>query len=329
MTWMTARLPSLNGLRAFEAAARHLSFTLAAAELNVTQTAISHQIRRLEQELGVKLFVRQNRALTLTAEAQEYLPGVRAAFNDLKLATDRLLRKDSDHVLTVSTLASLAAKWLLPKLSAFQEAHPGIDVHITTSTNLVDFRSGDVDAAIRYGRGQWPGLRADWLMADELFPVCSPALLEGSKPLQRPEDLADHVLLHTSAANNDDWRLWLTAAGLPTNLSKQPGITFDLVLMTVQAAIDGMGVAMGRTSYVEADIAKGRLVVPFNIALPTDAGFYLVSPEARADAPKLSAFRHWLRASIHGKGEEPGKPEELRRPEPLAKAKRPARRRRV
>ena len=245
---MTARLPSLNGLRAFEAAARHLSFTLAAAELNVTQTAISHQIRRLEQELGIKLFVRQNRALTLTAQASEYLPGVRAAFNDLKLATDRLLRKDSDHVLTVSTLASLAAKWLLPRLSAFQDAHPGIDVHITTSTSLVDFKSGDVDAAIRYWRGQWPGLRADWLMADELFPVCSPALLEGRKPLRKPEDLADHVLLHNSAGNNDDWRLWLTAAGLPSDLSRQPGVTFDLVYMTVQAAIDGMGVAMGRTS---------------------------------------------------------------------------------
>ena len=172
------RLPSLNGLRAFEAAARHLSFTNAATELNVTQTAISHQIRRLEEELGIRLFVRQNRALTLTPEARDYLPGVRAAFNDLRLATDRLLRKDNDHVLTVSTLASLAAKWLLPRLSAFQEAHPGIDVRITTSTALVDFKSGDVDAAIRYGRGQWPGLRADWLTADELFPVCSPALLD-------------------------------------------------------------------------------------------------------------------------------------------------------
>src|SRR5918995_3893376 len=194
---MTARLPSLNGLRAFEAAARHLSFTQAASELNVTQTAISHQIKRLEEELGVRLFVRQNRSLTLTAEAQEYLPGIRAAFNDLRLATDRLLRKDDDHVLTVSTLASLAAKWLLPRLTAFQEAHPGIDVHITTSTNLVDFRSGDVDAAIRYGRGSWPGLRAYWLMADELFPVCSPALLEGDPPLRKPEDLARHTLLHT------------------------------------------------------------------------------------------------------------------------------------
>src|SRR6266581_8922752 len=237
---MTARLPSLNGLRAFEAAARHLSFTNAASELNVTQTAISHQIRRLEEELGIRLFVRKNRALALTPEAREYLPGIRAAFNDLRLATDRLLRKDADNVLTISTLASLAAKWLLPRLSAFQEAHPDIDVRITTSTGLVDFRSGDVDAAIRYGRGHWPGLRAEWLMADEMFPVCSPALLNGSKPLKCPEDLRDHVLLHTSNADSDDWRLWLTAAGLPTNLSKQPDVTFDLIFMTVQAAIDGL-----------------------------------------------------------------------------------------
>ena len=295
------RLPSLNGLRAFEAAARHLSFTNAATELNVTQTAISHQIRRLEEELGVRLFVRQNRALALTPEAAQYLPGVRAAFNDLRFATDRLLHKDNENVLTVSTLASLAAKWLLPRLPAFQEAHPGIDVRITTSTALVDFKSGGVDAAIRYGRGHWPGLRADWLMADELFPVCSPALITGSRPLRCPEDLAHQTLLHTSAGYNDDWRLWLTAAGLPPNISKHPGLTFDLILVTVQAAIDGLGVAMGRTSYVEADIAKGRLVVPFKIALPADAGFYLVSPEARADLPKLSAFRHWLVASLQNK----------------------------
>jgi LysR family glycine cleavage system transcriptional activator len=298
---MTTRLPSLNGLRAFEAAARHLSFTVAASELNVTQTAISHQVRRLEQELGIRLFVRQNRALALTPEARDYLPGVRAAFNDLRLATDRLLRKDNDHVLTVSTLASLAAKWLLPRLSSFQEAHPGIDVRITTSAALVDFRGGDVDAAIRYGRGQWPGLRADWLMADQLFPVCSPALLTGNRPLRSPKDLRDHVLLHTSGGYGDDWRLWLTAAGLAADFPKQPGLTFDLILMTVQAAVDGIGVAMGRTSYVEADIAKGRLVVPFEITLPADAGFYLVSPEAAADTPKLAAFRQWLIASVQNK----------------------------
>src|SRR5213080_366981 len=243
---MTARLPSLNGLRAFEAAARHLSFTLAAAELNVTQTAISHQIRRLEEELGIRLFIRRNRALALTPEARDYLPGIRAAFNDLRLATDRLLRKDDDRVLTVSTLASLAAKWLLPRLTDFQEQHPGIDVRITTSTSLVDFQRDNVDAAIRYGRGQWPGLRADWLMADELFPVCSPSLLRGDKPLRCPEDLKSHMLLHTSNANSDDWRLWLTAAGLPADIARQPGITFDMIFMTVQAAIDGIGVAMGR-----------------------------------------------------------------------------------
>jgi LysR family glycine cleavage system transcriptional activator len=212
-----------------------------------------------------------------------------------------LLRNDSEKVLTVSTLASLAAKWLLPRLPAFQEAHPGIDVRITTSSALVDFKSGGVDAAIRYGRGHWPDLRADWLMADELFPVCSPALITGNKPLRCPEDLAQQTLLHTSAGYNDDWRLWLTAAGLPPNISKLPGLTFDLILVTVQAAIDGLGVAMGRTSYVEADIAKGRLLVPFKIALPADAGFYLVSPEARADTPKLAAFRQWLVASLQNK----------------------------
>ncbi|MBR0852367.1 transcriptional regulator GcvA [Bradyrhizobium diazoefficiens] len=297
---MTARLPSLNGLRAFEAAARHLSFTLAAAELNVTQTAISHQIRRLEEELGIRLFIRQNRALALTAEARDYLPGVRAAFNDLRLATDRLLRKDDDKVLTVSTLASLAAKWLLPRLTDFQEQHPGIDVRITTSTSLVDFQRDDVDAAIRYGRGQWPGLRADWLMADEFFPVCSPSLIHGAKPLRVVEDLKDHVLLHTTT-NTDDWRQWLTAAGLPTDISRQPGITFDMTFMTVQAAIDGMGVAMGRTSYVRDDIAKGRLVVPFRIALPADAGFYLVAPQGRREAPKLAAFRQWVLATAQNK----------------------------
>src|SRR6202020_667926 len=297
---MVARLPSLNGLRAFEAAARHLSFTAAATELNVTQTAISHQIRRLEAELGIRLFVRQNRSLTLTPEAREYLPGIRAAFNDLRLATDRLLRKDGDRVLTVSPLASFAGKWLLPRLSSFQQAYPEIDVRTPSSTSLVDFRRDDVDAAIRYGRGHWVGLRADWLTADELFPVCSPALLKGDKPLQSPQDLAHHTLLHSSGGYDDDWRLWLTAAGQPSDISKQRGLSFDLILMTVQAAIDGLGVALGRTTYVEGDIAKGRLVVPFKMALPADAGFYLVSPQARAESPKLSAFSQRLLTSVQG-----------------------------
>ena len=291
---MTARLPSLNGLRAFEAAARHLSFTLAAQELNVTQTAISHQIRRLEEELGLKLFIRQSRSLALTPEATDYLPGIRAAFQDLRTATDRLLRKDDDRVLTISTLTSLAVKWLLPRLSSFQEKHPDIDVRITTSTELVDFRTSNVDAAIRYGQGRWPGLDAEWLMAEHLFPVCSPKLLTGDRALRQPEDLAHATLLHTSSTI-DDWRLWLTAAGLPAHLSQNRGLTFDLAFMTIQAAIDGLGVAMGHTAYVADDVANGRLVVPFNVSMPS-AGYYFVTPQDRPTTPKLNLFRDWLTA---------------------------------
>ena len=291
------RLPSLNGLRAFEAAARHLSFTRAAQELNVTQTAISHQIGRLEAELGIKLFVRQTRSLSLTQEAKEYLPGIRAAFQDLRQATERLLRKDDDHVLTVSTLTSFAAKWLMPRLSQFQQANPAIDVRVTTSTALVDFARDGVDVAVRHGRGHWPGVRADWLMADDIFPVCSPALLKGKYPLKKPEDLAHHTLLHTSDGFEDDWRVWLTAAGLPSDISELPGLTSDMAFMTIQSAIDGLGVAIVRTAFVEADIAKGRLIAPFTMSLPADAGFYLVAPEEKADAPKIHAFRKWIVAA--------------------------------
>jgi len=296
---MNARLPSLNGLRAFEATARHLSFTTAAAELNVTQTAISHQIRRLEEELGVRLFHRHTRALTLTREGMDYLPGVRSAFQDLRLATERLMRKDSARILTVSTLASFASKWLLPKLADFHKTHPGIDVRITSSTTLVDFARDDVDVAIRYGVGGWPDVRADWLMADELFPVCSPALLSGAHPLREPKDLAHHVLLHTMVGASEDWQLWLTAADLPLTLLDGPRLSFDLQLMTVQAAVDGLGVAIGRTTYVATDLATGRLVAPFKIKLPANAGFYLVSPADRPDPPKLKAFRDWLTTAAH------------------------------
>jgi LysR family transcriptional regulator, glycine cleavage system transcriptional activator len=290
-------LPSLNGLRAFEAAARHLSFTRAAAELNVTQTAISHQIRRLEEQLGLRLFVRRQRALLLTHEAQQYLPAVRAAFADLRLATDRLLRADRKTVLTVSCLPSLAAKWLVPRLASFQEGHPDIEVRIATATRVVDFRREEVDLAIRYGKGRWPGLRADWLMAENVFPVCSPALLASDRPLRRPDDLVHHTLLHVNLYR-DEWLLWLSAAGLPTSLAARPGLTFDLGLMALQAAIDGLGVAIGRTPFVEADIAAGRLVMPFNVVLPSEAGFYVVAPEQSADAPKIAQFRDWLTAAV-------------------------------
>lgn len=287
-------LPSLNGLLVFEAAARHLSFTRAAAELNVTQTAVSHQIRRLEDQLGLRLFVRRNRALALTQEAQDYLPTITAAFEDLRRATSRLLRPKQDDVLTVSTTMSLAAKWLVPRLAAFQEAHPGIEVRISTSMRLVDFRREAIDVAIRYGRGQWPGLRADWLMAEDMFPVCSPMLLTGTKPLRQPVDLAQHTLLHVDT-NRDEWPLWLTAAGLPAGLIRERGLTFDHRLMALQAATDGLGIALGRTPIVAADIAAGRLVVPFEtIVVSENAGYYIVVPPETAADPKVALFRKWL-----------------------------------
>jgi LysR family transcriptional regulator, glycine cleavage system transcriptional activator len=286
-------LPSLTGLHTFEVAARHLSFTLAAAELNVTQTAISHQIRRLEEQLGIPLFIRRNRGLALTREAQDYLPAIRSAFEDLRRATDRLRRANRDGLLTVSTTASLATKWLVSRVAAFQDANPGIEVRITTSAHLVDFHRDEVDVAVRYGRGSWPGLRADWLMAEQIFPVCSPALIGGRRPLRRPEDLAHHTLLHTMVSR-EDWQLWLTASGLPLSIATRRGLMFDQGFMAVQAAVEGLGVALGRTRLVEVDIVAGRLLAPFDMVLPQDAGYYVVTPEATADAPKIALFRQWL-----------------------------------
>jgi LysR family glycine cleavage system transcriptional activator len=291
-------LPSLNGLRAFEASARLMSFTHAAAELNVTQTAISHQIRRLEDQLGIKLFIRRNRGLALTREAEDYLPSVRAAFEDLRRATARLRRTENEGRLTVSTTASLATKWLVSRVAAFQDANPGLEVRITTSPHLVDFQREEVDIAVRYGRGTWPGLRAHWLMAERLFPVCAPALLKAAKPLRQPADLAEHTLLH-STVSRDDWGLWLTAAGLPHAIAARRGLTFDLGFMAIQAAVEGLGVALGRLHLVEADIAAGRLVAPFDTQLPQDAGYYVVTPEAVADTPKIALFRDWLIASAN------------------------------
>jgi LysR family transcriptional regulator, glycine cleavage system transcriptional activator len=294
---MPLALPSLNGLRAFESAARHLSFTRAATELNVTQTAISHQIRRLEEQLGITLFERRTRELRLTREAAAYLPSVQAAFDELRQATARLQRPSRDSLLTVSTMASLAAKWLVTRVAAFQDANPGIEVRITTSAHLVDFRREEVDMAVRYGRGSWPGLRARWLMAEDIFPVCSPALLQAGKPLRQPSDLAHHTLLHASASR-EEWQVWLTAAGLPSSIAARRGLSFDQSFMVVQAAVDGLGVALGRSRFVEADIAAGRLVVPFDLVLPADAGFYIVAPEDTADTPKIALLRDWLLASV-------------------------------
>ncbi|WP_123419458.1 transcriptional regulator GcvA [Pseudomonas moraviensis] len=288
---MIARLPSLNALCAFETAARHMSFTMAAAELNVTQTAISHQIRRLEAELGVTLFLRLKTGLALSEEGHAYLPGVRSAFHALRHSTQQLLESRGSSGLTISTLVSVASKWLLPRLPAFQQAFPDIDVRISATTDLVDFRRGGIDAAIRYGRGDWKGLRADFLMADEIFPVCSPTM---AKALNTPANLANHTLVQVSGLTADDWRAWLSAAGQPAQLADGAKLTFDLAMMAVQAAIDGQGVCIGRSTYVNDDLRAGRLVAPFDLRLQDDLGFYLVTPHETADSTKISAFRQWL-----------------------------------
>ena len=174
-------------------------------------------------------------------------------------------------------------------------------MRITTSTHLVDFQREEVDIAVRYGHGTWPGLRAHWLMAEHIFPVCSPSLLQDApsqpgRPLRAPEDLAHHTLLHTTVSR-EDWQLWLTAAGLPPGIATRRGMTFDQGFMAIQAAVEGLGVALGRFHLVEADIAAGRLVAPFDMVLPQDAGYYVVTPAATADLPKIARFREWLISS--------------------------------
>ncbi|SEO15793.1 transcriptional regulator GcvA [Pseudomonas sp. ok266] len=295
---MTVRLPSLKGLRAFETVARHMSFTKAAEELNVTQTAVSHQIRRLETELGGPLFLRLNEGLVLSEDGHAYLPGVRAAFHELRYSTEQLLASRDKSVLTISTLVSFASKWLLPRLPSFQQAFPAIDVRISAVTELVDFRKGTIDAAIRYGRGDWKGLRGDFLMSDDVFPVCSPAL---AKTLRTPADLANHALLQVSGATAGDWSAWLRAAGQRPQLAEGPRLTFDLALMAVQAAVDGQGVCIGRSTYVEDDLRAGRLVAPFDLRLQDELGFYLVAPHETAQSKKIVAFRTWLLALSPGK----------------------------
>jgi LysR family transcriptional regulator, glycine cleavage system transcriptional activator len=297
---MSRRLPPLNALRAFEAAARHLSFTRAADELHVTQTAISHQIKGLEERLGVRLFRRLPRGLLLTEEAQRYLPPVRDAFDRIAAATAQLAAGSSSGSLTVSVLPSFAAKWLVPRLGRFRAAHPDLDLRISSSSQLVDFARDDVDVGIRMGRGNYPGLRVDRLFGESVVPVCSPELLSGPHPLRRPADLRHHVLLHDD--DHTGWQLWLELAGVEGVDARRGPILTDSA-MVVQAAADGQGVALARSVLAAGDLAAGRLVRPFEVSLPHDLAYYLVSPEATAEQPKIRAFRAWVLAEAKEQAE--------------------------
>lgn len=294
---MKRRLPPLNSLRAFESAARHLSFTKAADELAVTQSAVSHQVNALEEWAGVPLFKRQGRAMVLTEAAVKFLPAVSTALDQIALAGRKLQAVDPTHGwLTVAVMPSFAAKWLVPRLADFHEKNPDMDVWIATFEAQTGALGSDIDVAIRYGRGEWPGLASVRIMSEELFPVCAPRLAAG---LKAPADLANATLLHDEL--REDWGMWFAAAGL-TGVDTARGPGFDDSGLLIQAAIEGLGVALGRSVLVKGDLDAGRLVRPFDVALGAEFAYYLVYPPDLENAPKIETFRTWLLATARAAG---------------------------
>ncbi len=298
---MSKRLPPLNALRVFDAAARHLSFTKAAEELFVTQAAVSHQIKSLEDFLGLKLFRRRNRSLLLTEEGQSYYLDIKEIFSALNDATRKLQARSAKGALTVSLLPSFAIQWLVPRLSSFNMAYPGIDVRIQAVDREEEKLADDVDVAIFYGRGNWPGLRVDKLYAEYLLPVCSPLLLTGDKPLTSPAELEHFTLLHD--ASRRDWQAYTRQLGLQ-HINVQQGPIFSHSAMVLQAAIHGQGVALANNVMAESEIEAGRLVCPFNDVLVSKNAFYLVCHDSQAELGKIAAFRQWILEKAAGEQEK-------------------------
>src|SRR5688572_11380820 len=290
------RLPPLNALKAFEAAARHESFTRAAEELCVTQGAVSHQVKALETELGLKLFTRERQGLVITEQGREYLAVLRDAFDRIALGTERLKQRQTSGVLTVSTSPDFAAKWLVNRLGRFSEAHPEIDLRVSAAMQHVDFAREDVDVAVRHGDGNWPGLDAVRLSPEELFPVCSPKLMSGPRAIRSPTDILKHPLLHME--NRGDWSRWLEAAGVPETGAIH-GPVLNRASMIIDAAVDGQGVALARTTLAAWDLINGRLVRPFPVAVRLSKTYWIVCPKATAAVPKIVCFREWLLAEAH------------------------------
>ena len=294
---MTEHLPPLNALRAFTVAARHLSFTKAAEELHVTPAAVSHQIKLLEEYTGTVLFRRLTRALKLTDAGQAALPLLSDGFEMLSKGAARLQDSQDLDVLTVTTTPAFAAQWLVPRMVDFQEAHPEIKVRMDASISVVDLRAEDIDMAIRWGAGDYPGHDSLHLFDEEIFPVCSPKLMAGKHPLKTPEDLVHHTLLHaTDFAQNvtyADWRMWLNLVGA-TDVDWRKGPEFAFENMAVQAAVEGHGVALAITSLVRDNLAKGTLIKPFEQSIPTEFAYYLVTPKENLNKTAVQAFQAWL-----------------------------------
>ena len=297
-----ANLPPLNALRTFEAAARHLNFSRAADELNVTPSAVSHQIRDLEDRVGVSLFHRARKTLQLSEAGRILLLGVQNAFGTLSRAMDDLYALTHTPVLTVSVPPSVAMKRLVPRLENFRKRHPDIDVRISTDIELPGLGSGDVDIAVHYGVGEYPGLEAELLVANAVAPMCSPDLLKADPPLLLPEDLRHFTLLHDTGGDEAgnpayDWDTWLSEHGVE-NVDASLGLRFNTSADVLNAAVAGAGIAIGKTALAVDDLRTGRLICPFGAATREDAAYYVVHAPNKAVREKVAPFRDWLFAEF-------------------------------
>jgi len=294
---MLKMLPPLSSLRAFEAVARRTSFSRAAEELHVTPGAVSQQIRLLEQFLGETLFLRTKRSVALTEVATRMLPDIQAGLELLSRATSNKTAASAERTLTISVAPSFASKWLLPRLADFSEHYPDIDLRISATVALADFRRDNVDLAIRLGRGNYPELHVEPLFAETLAPLCSPELLKAKGRLKKPDDLKKHRLLHDTSipgeSEQSSWERWLKLAGA-TQVSARRGIRFSLAELALQAAIDGTGVVLGRMVLAEGDLAAGRLIKPFKAVLPLDVSYFLVMAKGSSRREEIQCFRNWL-----------------------------------
>lgn len=296
---MLRHIPGLQSLKAFDASARHLNFTRAAAELNVTPAAVSHQIKELEDAVGVPLFQRTSRHMQLTRQGQILKPAIADALEGLTRALQKLRQVENPTQVRVTASPSIAAKWLVPRIDRFLESMPGADVRIDVSSEPLDFDREDIDVAIRFGEGNYPGLLVEKLFQDTLFPVCSPELLKGAKPLREPRDLLQFTLIHldweAQGAVWPNWRMWMLAAGVK-DFNDTRGLHFSQTSLAVQAAVDGHGVALGDSTLVADDLASGRLVKPFELSLrsPAQFAYHLITRRETAERPMTKAFRNWI-----------------------------------
>jgi LysR family transcriptional regulator, glycine cleavage system transcriptional activator len=292
---MQKKLPPLNALRAFEAGARHLSFTKAAAELHVTQAAVSHQVKALEAHLGYPLFKRMTRKLGLTEEGRVLFPVVSEAFLRIAETADDLRSGGDCHTLTVSVTPAFGAKWLVYRLPKFWQKHPDIDLKVHHTIQCADLRYDDVDIAVRFGAGKWEGAETEFMLRVDYTPMCSPSLLQGRHPLKSPGDLKHHTLLHED--DYDGWTQWLAVAGAGDVNPRRGPIIDDWTVLT-QTAIDGGGVALGKPSMLARDLAEGRLVAPFDITVLTDLGYHLVYLPGALEREKVRVFRDFIMEEI-------------------------------